>query len=167
VELVPAPASDPAPSASSTLAEPSGEWYRVIFDFEGAPRVPASHASEGTLLALALVTILLGPAAPRIVLLDDIEQGLHPAAQMQLVQSITKLLALDSMRGTQIIATTHSPYILEHLDFDQVRVFAIGPDGASAVKSLASHPDAERVRGAMSAGELWTSDQEAKWVVEN
>ena len=145
----------------------SGEWYRIIFDFKGAKRVPGFAASEGTLVTLALITILSSPNHPNLILLDDIERGLHPTAQMELVRQLRALLDLDEMRDVQILATTHSPYILDPLDFEQVFVFALDSDGSTAVKRLSEHPDAERLRGTMSAGELWSSDPEHSWVVGN
>ena len=47
----------------------------ILFDFEHAEDVSARTASEGTMLMLGLVTVLLGPSRPRILLLDDIEHG--------------------------------------------------------------------------------------------
>jgi len=153
----------PSPSSADTKA--SGEWYRIFFDFKGAKRVPAFAASEGTLVTLALITILSAPNHPNLILLDDIEQGLHPTAQMELVRQLRALLDLEDMRDVQIIATTHSPYILDPLDLDQVCVFALRPDGSAAVKRLSEHPDADRLRGTVTAGELWSSDPEHSWVV--
>lgn len=165
VEQVEGITGDPQPSASSrTAPDPSGEWYRIFFDFEGAKHVSAFHASDGTLITVALLAVLLGPSRPRVVLLDDIEQTLHPTAQMELVRQLKALLELEEMRDVQIVATTHSPYILDGLDFDQVRVFALRKDGSVACKSLGEHPDAERLRGTVSAGELWSADPEWKWV---
>ncbi len=55
----------------------------ILFDFEHAENVSARTASEGTILILGLLTVLLGPIRPRILLLDDIEHSLHPLAQKQ------------------------------------------------------------------------------------
>ena len=44
------------------------------------------------MLMLGLLTVLLGPIRPRILLLDDIEHGLHPLAQKQLVEAIGQVL---------------------------------------------------------------------------
>ncbi len=53
----------------------------ILLDFEHAENVSARTASEGTILILGLLTVLLGPTRPRILLLDDIDHGLHPLAQ--------------------------------------------------------------------------------------
>ncbi len=57
--------------------------------------------------------------------------------------------------------------MLDSVDFEQVCVFALRPDGSAAMKRLSEHPDAERLRGKLSAGELWTSDPESKWVFDS
>ena len=64
----------------------------ILFDFEHAENVSARTASEGTMLMLGLLTVLLGPVRPRILLLDDIEHGLHPLAQKQMVEVIGRIL---------------------------------------------------------------------------
>lgn len=156
----------PNPAIRRAEPEPSGEWAQVLFNFSHAKRVPASAISEGTLLTLALATILLHPERPDIVLIDDIEKGLHPVGQRELITQLKKLLSHDAMKHAQVLATTHSPYILDPLDFKQVRVFALDSDEATRVKSLADHPGAAKLEGSISPGELWTADPESSWVVD-
>jgi predicted ATPase len=137
---------------------------KLYFDFQGAVGVPAHHASQGTLVALALLTVLHGPNRPRIILLDDFDQSLHPRAQMELVRMIKELLALDEFKDTQIIATTHSPFVLDEVSPSDVIAFALRDNGTVAAKPLSEHPDAPRVNGSLKAGELWTLDAERDWV---
>lgn len=164
VEQVELPPGENWPPKVSSRKDSSGEWYQIVCDFEGARHIPASQVSEGTLITIALLAILLGPSRPSLILLDDIEQALHPRAQMELIHQLKELLATGQFNDVQLVATTHSPFVLDGLDFEQVQVFAHRPDGSIAIKSLAQHPDAARLRGVMSAGELWTQDPEASWV---
>ena len=80
----------------------------ILFDFEHAENVSARTASEGTLMMLGLITVLLGPIRPRILLLDDIEHGLHPLAQKHLVEVIERIL--QEYEDLQLLVTAHSPY---------------------------------------------------------
>lgn len=137
---------------------------KVHFDFRGAKNVPGHHASQGTLVVLALLTVLHGPNRPRVILLDDFDHSLHPRAQMELVRMIKDLLELDEFKDIQIIATTHSPYVLDEMSPSDVIAFALREDGTVAAKSLSEHPDAPRVNGSLKAGELWTLDAERDWV---
>jgi predicted ATPase len=138
---------------------------KLYFDFLGAKNVPAEHASQGTLIVLALLTVLHGPERPRIVLLDDFDHSLHPRAQMELVRMLQELLKLKEFQNTQIITTTHSPYVLDEVSPANVIAFALRPDGTVAAKRLSEHPDAPKVNGSLKAGELWSLDAERDWVL--
>jgi len=137
--------------------------HKIVFDFKGAPDIPAHGASEGTLVTLALLTALFSPKRPRLLLLDDIDQSLHPEAQLQLVRELKRLL--EGFPEVQLIATTHSPYILDELEPTDVHVFALRPDGSIASRRLSEHPQAERMKGALTSGQLWSLDPERRWVL--
>lgn len=136
---------------------------RLLYDFADAIDVEATAVSEGTLLATAMLVALHSANGPRILLLDDIERGLHPTAQLRFVKQLKQLL--DREPELQIIATTHSPYILDELEPSQVRAFARRRDGSIAVKSLAEHPEAKATAGSLTTGQLWALDDEAQWVL--
>ncbi|WP_437292902.1 AAA family ATPase [Sorangium sp. So ce426] len=136
---------------------------KVYFDFRGAPSVPAHAASEGTLITLALLTVLHGPNRPEVLLLDDFAESLHPQAQMELVRLVRRLL--EEFSDLQIVATTHSPYILDELDPSEIYAFALRDDGTVALKRLSEHPQAKEVKGTLSAGQLWSMDPERDWVL--
>jgi AAA domain, putative AbiEii toxin, Type IV TA system len=126
----------------------------ILFDFKHAENVSALTASEGTMLILGLLTVLLGPTRPRIVLLDDIEHGLHPLAQKQLVEVIEKILV--QFPDLQILATAHSPYLLNYVQPEQVRVMTTGQDGFARCGRLVDHPKFEKWKDEMAPGELWS-----------
>ena len=137
--------------------------HQVVFDFENAPDISAEDAGEGTLLLLGLLTIIESkPEGDVTILLDDLERALHPKAQRQLVGYLRDLVR--SRPGLQIIATSHAPYLVDHLDYEEVRVVAQAADGTARVASLLDHPDAAACReDEMSAGEFWSSVGEG-WV---
>jgi predicted ATPase len=136
--------------------------HQVAFDFENALDISAEDASEGTLLLLGLLTIIESkPPGDMTIMLDDLDRALHPKAQRELVGYLHELVR--SRPGLQIIATTHSPYLVEHLEYEEVRAITQSPDGTSVVASLADHPQAERWREEMSAGEFWSTVGE-NWI---
>jgi predicted ATPase len=138
--------------------------HKVFFDFVGASDLPTHAASEGTLITLALLTALFSPNRPRLLLLDDIDQSLHPQAQMEFMRQLKRLL--ENFPEVQLVATTHSPYILDELEPSEVRVFAPRKDGSVACRSLSEHPQAEKMRGVLTSGQLWSLDPEWRWVLE-
>jgi predicted ATPase len=134
---------------------------QVLFDFPGVEGVQAAEVSDGTLLALGAITAARVAAPPRIVLLDDIERGLHPRAQRELIQTIRRIAGPD----IQFIITSHSPYLVDALEMDEVFVLALREDGTSVGRKLSDHPDSERSKGILSTGEFLAAEEES-WVAE-
>jgi hypothetical protein len=143
--------------------EVTGDRAALRFDFTGAPDIPASETSQGTMLSLGLLTAARAASGPRIVLLDDIEQALHPRAQRKLVEVLRSLV--ERTPGLQIIATSHSPYLVDAFRPEEVVVLGLRKDGTAAARRLSDHPDAKRAMEVLSTGEFLAAEQE-DWVVE-
>ena len=131
---------------------------KLYFDFQGARNVPAHHASQGTLVVLALLTVLHGPDRPRVILLDDFDHALHPRTQIELVRMIKQLLALDEFSQVQIVAATHSPYVLDEVSPEDVIALSLRGDGSVASKPLSGPAGTPKVNGSVQAGEIWNLD---------
>ncbi|WP_437942847.1 AAA family ATPase [Sorangium sp. So ce341] len=137
--------------------------HQLVLDLKGAPDVPAPLASEGTLLVIGLLTALWMEPRPRLLLLDDIDKALHPRAQEELVAQIRRILEMAP--ELQVIATSHSPYLLDHFDAQDVLLTALLPDGSTACARLADHPDFDRWKSTTRSGELWSFVGE-DWVAQ-
>lgn len=133
----------------------------IIFDLRGGRSIPSYGASEGTLLVLALTTALVSKTRPNLILLDDIDRGLHPLAQRDFVVLLRKVL--EQQPELQVVATTHSPYLLDSLSPREVRMTTLDDDGTVACGRLIDHPDFEKWKDEMTPGELWSIFGE-KWV---
>jgi predicted ATPase len=136
----------------------------LVFDFVHARNIPASQVSEGTLMALALLTLLYSPECPSLVLIDDIETALHPKAQRELVVQLRKLL--DLRPELQILFTTHSVYMVDELTPEEIWVLAVDAEGISHARQMSDHPDARRSLEVLTTGEFWGAEGEA-WVLEH
>jgi predicted ATPase len=123
--------------------------------------VAAHTVSEGTLLLLGLLTVLLGPARPDILLLDDIEQGLHPLSQKRLIGVLGEVM--QKFPNLQILATAHSPYLLDSLQPEQIRLMALDASGHAICGRLVDHPEFGKWKDEMAPGELWSLFGE-KWL---
>jgi len=151
-----------APARTETAEGAVGaNGFDLVVDFDDAKGVAATSVSEGTLVALAVLTLLHTNPQPQLLLLDDLGAELHPTGQGELVRALLAIQA-DNPK-LQIVASTHSPYILDALEPKNVRVFARGKDGAARVRSLAEHPQAGHE--GITTGQLWTMDPET-WVLE-
>ncbi len=135
----------------------------IVLDMNTGDRIPAHAISEGTMLTLGLLTVLMNPKQPNLVLLDDIEQGLHPKAQRELITVFKQIIQANP--NLQIIFTTHSPYIIDELEPSQVHVLSNSKSGFTHVKRLDEHPDAEWAKQTLTTGEFWNAEGE-DWVVD-
>lgn len=82
-------------------------------------RFGCHQLSDGTLRALALITVLSQPTErlPRLISIDEPELGLHPAA-IALIAELCRSIS----RHTQIILSTQSTELLDHFTADEVVV---------------------------------------------
>lgn len=77
--------------------------------------VPATRLSDGTIRFLAMAALLVMPAPPPLICIEEPELGLHPDA----LSVVAEMLVSASAR-TQLIVTTHSDALVsaltEHVD---------------------------------------------------
>lgn len=95
--------------------------------------IPATRLSDGTLRFIALLTALCHSNPPDLVCIEEPELALHPDAMPMLAD----LLERASER-TQIIATTHSPDLVDQFTAnpDAVVICERGFDGDTQLKRL-------------------------------
>jgi predicted ATPase len=134
----------------------------VVLDMNTGKRIPAHAISEGTMLTLGLLTVLMNTNQPNLVLLDDVEQGLHPKAQRELIDVFKEIIQANP--NLQIIFSTHSPYIVDELTHSQVHVLNNTNSGLTLAKRLDEHPDVEWAKQTLTTGEFWDAEGE-DWVV--
>jgi len=102
---------------------------------ENEIKTPALNISDGMIKAMCLLTILSTVKFFKkehdvnipLFLFEEIENHLYP-------KTIWKILELMKASETQIILTTHSPYILNHLEPEDVIIVKKGKNGTVAVK---------------------------------
>ncbi len=89
----------------------------VLRTKKGGHRIPAKDLSQGTLIALALLTLAYLPNPPSILAMEEIDRGLHPRLLRHLQDALYRLCypesCGESRPAVQVIATTHSPYLLD------------------------------------------------------
>ena len=119
---------------------------------------PLSEVSDGTRLVLAILTLVNQETPPPVLLLEDIDRGLHPRLYEQLVAFLRSLAAQGR---TQILATTHDPYLMDEFqDTPEAVVIVDKKDGASTLSNLDEHLARLRKQGAdldMPLGQVWFS----------
>jgi hypothetical protein len=127
---------------------------QFALEMDGGAKIPADLLSEGTLLTIGLLTVLHGTPAPRLVLLDDFDRALHPTAQKQLVACVKDMLARQT--DLQFVCTTHSPYVLDLFEAEDVRVLRADAQGFTRARRLTEHPEWAAWKETLKPGEFWS-----------
>lgn len=135
----------------------------LLIDTVGADSLLAHQVSEGTLLVIGLLAALHASGRPSLVMVDDLDRGLHPKAQKELIALLRSLL--ETNPDLQILATTHSPYMLDCMEPNEVRMTVLRDDGSTVCAPLAKHPKFEKWKDEMAPGEMWSLFGE-KWLIE-
>ncbi len=117
----------------------------------------AEDVSDGQIVCLAFIALSCISARPNILLVEEPENWIHHASLKDIVDTL-KQLSKD--KGVQVILTTHSPYLLDHIEPKDVYVFSKDPEGAVHAKKLSDHPDVEDMRKHFMTGEMWTGLEE-------
>jgi len=120
----------------------------------------ASQVSQGTLRGLGVLLALRQRPLPPVVLIDEIENSVHPGALAVLLEA-----ALASADGTKVVLTTHSPEVLSHpaVTGERVRVVEWRA-GTSQVYRLNAETEAaineiDTVGWLLSSNALWTGPE--------
>ncbi len=135
---------------------------KMLVSMKNAPELSAESLSEGTLIVIGLLSVLLGEKYIKVLLVDDIDRGLHPRAHENLILQIRKIM--EMFPDLQIIATTHSPYLLNYLKPEEIRLMTLKDDGTAAVGKLTDHPEFDEWKEIMLPGEFWSAVAE-DWIV--
>ncbi len=119
-------------------------------------RFPAPVLSDGTLRFAAFTAAFFQPDMPRIVVLEEIENGIHPSRLRLLVEL---LKARSSEAGPQVMASTHSPVIVDWLTSNDLdHCFLCRHDeetGVSLLQPLSALPRLKEIIKRQPAGELF------------
>lgn len=122
-----------------------GDVMLVLVE-EGDRRIPARSLSDGTLRFLGQLIALRTAPPGSLLLIEEVENGLHPTRAHLLVEAME---AATTERGVQVIATTHSPIVLNALSPEALRqaILVARPPGAdgSVLRKLGDLPDFDAV----------------------
>lgn len=110
----------------------------------------ANDLSDGSIRFIALATLLLQPALPSVIIIDEPELGLHPVAITKLAGMIKSAAA----RGCQMIISTQSVNLISQFDPEDI-ITVDRKDGQSIFNRLDKNVLESWLEN-YSLGELWT-----------
>ena len=124
--------------------------------------LPASRLSDGTIRFIALLAILCHPNPPPLICIEEPEIAMHPDS----VDLIAELLRQAAER-TQIIVTTHSPWLIGRFSAEPEAVIVCDMDATEGTRlHRLSHKEVEDwFDGDRDLGDIWMSGaiQGVRW----
>jgi predicted ATPase len=141
------------PRVERVLAETMADG-RLLLQIKDAPfehPVLARFASDGTLKMLAYLVLLYDPNPPPFIGIEEPENFLHPRLLQELAEECRKA----SERG-QLLVTTHSPFFVNALRPEEVRVLYRDETGYThAVRAADIEGVSEFMSAGAQLGHLW------------
>ncbi len=141
------------PQVERVLAEtmPDGRLLLSIKDAPFDNPVLARFASDGTLKMLAYLVLLHDPAPAPFIGLEEPENFLHPRLLQELAEEARRATA-----NSQLLVTTHSPFFINALQADEVRILYRDQAGyTQAVRASDVRGIPEFMAAGASLGHLW------------
>lgn len=148
------------PEFSSVDAVVDGDKRVIEFGIHGeSHRIRAADLSQGTLALLGILLITAAVPRPSLLCIEEIDRGLHPRVLREARDALYRLSHPgDGLPPCQIVATTHSPYLLDLFRDQLEEVIIAEKAGARAsFRRLADHADLKELLSEASLGDLWFS----------
>jgi len=144
----------PVDVPEQTLALTVGSGKQLYFILEGGAEIPAPQMAEGILYVTAYLAILQLPDPPKILLIEEPENGIHPAR----VREVVKLLRgiTEERPETQIIMASHSPYLVDEMNPNEV-TWCRKENGRIITERLDENKTVQRQKGLFELGEIWSN----------
>ena len=124
--------------------------------------ISADSLSQGTLYLLAILTLAFTPQPPAVVCLEEADRGMHPRSLREVRDALYRLsypkdCGMDRA-PVQVIATTHSPYLLDQFKEHPEEVVLASKKGREAnFERLSDRADLMEMMKETNLGDLWFS----------
>ncbi|MEW6409066.1 MAG: AAA family ATPase [Nitrospirota bacterium] len=116
------------------------------------------HMSDGEIVFLAWLSLIFAPIGAPLYCVEELENHLHPRLLETLVEVLNQRQKELGPKAAQIIATTHSPYLVDKVNFEDL-VVVEKSNGATRCTRPASKTHLKELleREELGLGELWYS----------
>lgn len=114
--------------------------------------IDARGMSDGSLRYLAIVTALLTREKGSLLVIEEVDNGLHPSRAHLLLEM---LRTLGKERGVDVIVTTHNPALLDAAGGKMLPFITVAHrDGKTGVSQLIQLEDVNQLPKLMASGSL-------------
>ena len=118
----------------------------------------AQQMSDGTLKVFAYLLLLEDPTPPPFLCIEEPENGLYHKLLETLTAEFRKHTS-GTRSSSQVIVTTHQPYLINALEPDEVWILEKAADGMSTIRRASDNPMVRNmVEEGLPLGSLWHSD---------
>jgi predicted ATPase len=130
---------------------PDGRLLLQLKDVPFSEPIPARFASDGTLKMLAYLIVLHDPKPPDFIGIEEPENFLHPRLLTVLAEECRA-----ATERSQLLVTTHSPFFLDGLKPEEVRVLHRDEQGFTQATRSSDIPGiSEFLEHGATLGHLW------------
>lgn len=140
----------------------TGQKSFLVRTSVGHHRLPAADLSQGILFALAFLALAYLPEPPAIVCFEEPDRGIHPRLLVDIRDAMYRL-AFPEKYGekrppVQVIATTHSPYLLDlYKEHPEQIVISHKDELGSHFERLSDKPHLSEILEGAPLGDIWFS----------
>lgn len=122
----------------------------------------ATDLSQGTLFAVTILTLAYLPQPPLIVCFEEPDRGIHPRLLNEIRDAMYRLAYPKSFgenrEPVQVIATTHSPYLLDlYKEHPEEIVIAHKDEQSAHFERLSEKPHLSEILEGAPLGDIWYS----------
>ncbi len=114
--------------------------------------LPAWMLSEGARRIVAIFALLELSPPPSLIVIEEVENGLDPWTLEIVLDALRKAAAA----GIQVILTTHSPFLLDHVDVSQV-IHVRRTRGETTYEPIQEVAETARYEGILAPGAMYLS----------
>lgn len=113
-----------------TPIEFSQDMRFVKVQFKNHQEVAINELSDGTLIALNIITYLVSNKFP-VIAIEELENSIHPRLLKKLISLIR-----NSFEDVQVIVTTHSPILLNMVKINEVSIMNNKLNGEAFIEQV-------------------------------
>lgn len=146
--------NSPVDDPEQTLTLQAGNGKQLYFVLQNGAEIPAPQVAEGMLYVLAYLAIINLPNPPRILLVEEPENGIHPARVSQIVQLLRDVTV--EHKETQVVMASHSPYLVDEMQPEEV-TWCKRENGHIVTERLDKNETVRRQQGLFELGEIWSN----------
>ena len=144
----------PVDDPEQTFKLQPGNGKQLYFKLVDGSEIPAPQAAEGMLYTLAYLAIAYLPNPPRILLIEEPENGIHPGRVREIVRLLREMT--ERSPAIQIIMTSHSPYLVDEMQPEEV-TWCRRVDGQIMTERLDANDLVRQQQDLFDLGEIWSN----------